>query len=99
MQTLLDYHWPGNVRQLDHTIERAVLMARGPLLDPVDLGLHTTESSNLNFESMTLDQIEYWAVLKAFDRNNGNISKTAQALGLSRYALYRRLEKHQIELK
>ncbi len=97
MQALLDYNWPGNVRQLDHAIERAVLMANGPLLGPADLGLHPTEPSNLNLESMTLDQIEYWAVRKAFDRHNGDISKAAQALGLSRAALYRRLEKHQIE--
>jgi len=97
MQALLDYHWPGNVRQLDHAIERAVLMAQRPLLGTADLGLHSTEQSRLNFESMTLDQIECWVVRKAFDRHNGDISKAAQALGLSRAAFYRRLEKYQIE--
>ncbi len=97
LQALLDYQWPGNVRQLDHAIERAVLMAQGSLLGPADLGLHPTKPSSLNFESMTLDQIECWAVRKAFDRHNGDISKAAQALGLSRAALYRRLEKYQIE--
>jgi DNA-binding NtrC family response regulator len=97
LEAFLDYPWPGNVRQLDHAIERAVLMAQAPLLEPADLGLHTGEPSSLHFENMTLDQIEHWAVRKAFDRYDGDISKAAQALGLSRAALYRRLEKHQIE--
>jgi DNA-binding NtrC family response regulator len=97
MKALLDYPWPGNVRQLDHAIERAVLMAQSPLLDPADLGLHPNELIVPRFENMTLDQIERWAVRMAFDRYEGDISKAAQALGLSRAALYRRLEKHQIE--
>jgi DNA-binding NtrC family response regulator len=97
MEALLEYPWPGNVRQLDHAIERAVLMAQTPLLGPADLGLHLGEPSSLHFENMTLDQIERWAVRRAFDQYDGDISKAAQALGLSRAALYRRLEKHQIE--
>jgi len=97
MKALLDYRWPGNVRQLDHAIERAVLMAQTPLLGPTDLGLHPGGPSSPHFENMTLDQIERWAVRRAFDRHDGDISKAAQALGLSRAALYRRLEKHQIE--
>ena len=98
LKALLDYPWPGNVRQLDHAIERAVLMAQRPLLAPSDLGLQPSDSSGPRFEHMTLDQIERWAVRKAFDRYEGDISKAAQALGLSRAALYRRIEKHQIDL-
>ncbi len=97
LKALLDYPWPGNVRQLDHAIERAVLMTRASLLEPADLGLHPGEPSSPHFENMTLDQIEHWAVRRAFNRYDGDISKAAQALGLSRAALYRRLEKHQIE--
>jgi DNA-binding NtrC family response regulator len=97
LEALLDCPWPGNVRQLDHAIERAVLMAQTELLGPADLGLHPSEPSSPHFENMTLDQIERWAVRRAFDRHDGDISKAAQALGLSRAALYRRLEKHQIE--
>jgi len=97
LETLLDYPWPGNVRQLDHAIERAVLMGQTPLLDPADLGLHPGGPSSPHFENMTLDQIERWVVRRAFDRYGGDISKAAQALGLSRAALYRRLERHQIE--
>jgi len=97
LEALLDCPWPGNVRQLDHAIERAVLMAQTQQLGPSDLGLRPSEASSPHFESMTLDQIERWAVRRAFDRHDGDISKAAQALGLSRAALYRRLEKHQIE--
>lgn len=97
MEALLDYSWPGNVRQLDHAIERAVLMAQTPQLGPADLGLQPNELAGPHFENMTLDQIERWAVCRVLDRHRGDISKAAQALGLSRAALYRRLEKHQIE--
>ncbi|MHC4204239.1 MAG: sigma-54-dependent transcriptional regulator [Planctomycetota bacterium] len=97
MEALLEYPWPGNVRQLDHAIERAVLMAQKPLMEPADLGLSPGKPSSLHFESMTLDEIEHWAVRQAFDRYDGDISKAAKALGLSRAALYRRIEKHQIE--
>jgi len=97
LEALMGYSWPGNVRQLDHAIERAVLMAQNPLLGPADLGLQPENTNGPHFENMTLDQIERWAVRRAFDRHDGDISKTAQALGLSRAALYRRLEKHQIE--
>jgi DNA-binding NtrC family response regulator len=97
MKALLDYPWPGNVRQLDHAIERAVLMAQMPQLGPADLGLQPAEPVGPHFENMTMDQIERWAVRRAFERHCGDISKAAEALGLSRAALYRRLEKYQIE--
>lgn len=97
MRGLLDYSWPGNVRQLDHTIERAVLMAQTKLIGPGDLGLQSSERSAPNFEAMTLEQIERWAVRRAMDQFDGDISKASVALGLSRGALYRRIEKYQIE--
>jgi DNA-binding NtrC family response regulator len=97
LEALQQYTWPGNVRQLDHAIERAVLMAQTQLLGPTDLGLQSGDLIAPQFEDMTLDQIEGWAVRRAFDRYDGDVSRAAQALGLSRAALYRRLEKHQIE--
>lgn len=97
MKELLSYPWPGNVRQLDHTIERAVLMAQTQLIDPGDLGLQSSERTVPNFETMTLEQMERWAVRRAMDQSDGDISKAAQALGLSRAALYRRIEKYQID--
>jgi DNA-binding NtrC family response regulator len=97
MQALCTYHWPGNVRELDHTIERAVLMAQDQLIRPRELGLTTRPEDQPRFEDITLEEIERWAIRKAMNRFDGDISKAALALGLSRGALYRRLEKYQIQ--
>ncbi|HEY43750.1 MAG TPA: sigma-54-dependent Fis family transcriptional regulator [Anaerolineae bacterium] len=97
MQMLRDYNWPGNVRELDHTIERAVLMTQDELIQPRELGLTTSSEDKPRFESITLEEMERWAIRKAMNRFDGDISKAAVALGLSRGALYRRLEKYQIQ--
>ena len=87
--------WPGNVRELAHVVERAVLMTTGDTIKADHLGLvsgpGTTETT---LEEMSLDDLEKIFVHKAMRRYEGNISRTAEALGLSRSALYRRLEKH-----
>ncbi len=97
MQVLLDYSWPGNVRQLAHTVERAVLMAQEPLLRASDLGLETVAGSRPAFDEMTLEQVEQMLVRKALSRFQGDVSKAAESLGLSRAALYRRMEKYHIQ--
>lgn len=97
MQALCTYHWPGNVRELDHTIERAVLMAQDQLIRPRELGLTVRSEDQPRFEDITLEEMERWAIRKAMTRFDGDISKAALALGLSRGALYRRLEKYQIQ--
>ena len=96
-------HWPGNVRQLKHLIERAVLMAAGDSLDVEDFTLPLEmEAKERPHETlpaagaMTLDEIERNMILKCIERYGGNLSKVAEALGLSRPALYRRLEKYGI---
>jgi DNA-binding NtrC family response regulator len=97
MQALCSYHWPGNVRELDHAIERAVLMTQHEQIKAVELGLAPTKSDQIQLENITLEEMERLAIHKAINRFNGDISKAAEALGLSRGALYRRLEKYQIE--
>ena len=94
-QALCDYNWPGNVRELDHALERAVLMAPGDQVRLSDLGLSPKSSSPPNLESMTLDELEQWALKKALARYP-DLTQAAEALGLSRGALYRRLEKYDI---
>ncbi len=104
MQTMLAYRWPGNVRELDHAMERAVLMARGALLGAADLGidlgshLQQTQTSpqllDQMLDELSLEQVEAILVRKALARSSGNVSQAAEALGLSRGALYRRMEKH-----
>jgi DNA-binding NtrC family response regulator len=97
MEALCAYHWPGNVRELDHAIERAVLMAQDQVIHIHELGLTAKLEDQPRFENITLEEMERWAIRKAMTRFDGDISKAALALGLSRGALYRRLEKYQIQ--
>jgi len=94
LQVLNQYAWPGNVRELDHTVERAVLMSRGREIQPAELGLNLQRSQAANLEELSLEAVEAVLIRKALQRFHGNISQAAEALGLSRGALYRRMEKH-----
>jgi DNA-binding NtrC family response regulator len=94
LQLLLSYPWPGNVRELDHTIERAVLMARGTRIEISDLGLNTQRSASQTLDDLSLETVEAILIQKALSRAQGNITQAAEALGLSRGALYRRMEKY-----
>jgi DNA-binding NtrC family response regulator len=95
LQMMLNYGWPGNVRELDHTIERAVLMARGERIEAANLGLNAQRSGGMqSMDEMSLEAVEAILIRKALARANGNVSHAADALGLSRGALYRRIEKY-----
>ena len=94
LRALLAHPWPGNVRELDHVLERAVLMARGTTLEAGDLGLRAPQGGAAGLEQMTLDEVERVLIQKALARHGGNVSEAAKTLGLSRSALYRRLERH-----
>jgi DNA-binding NtrC family response regulator len=97
LQMVMSYGWPGNVRELDHTMERAVLMARGSRIELADLGLQTVKvASSQGLDEMSLEQVEAVLIRKALARSQGNVSHAADALGLSRGALYRRIEKYGI---
>jgi DNA-binding NtrC family response regulator len=93
MQLLLDHGWPGNVRELDHAVERAVLMAQGDSIGPRDLGLRASREAASRLEDMSLEDVEGFLIKKALARYGGNVSQAAKALGLSRSALYRRLQR------
>jgi len=93
LQAMLDHRWPGNVRELDHAVERATLMARGDAIEARDLGLRPAGDGAPLLEQMSLEEVERILVQKAMARYAGNVSQAARALGLSRSALYRRLEK------
>jgi DNA-binding NtrC family response regulator len=94
MQLMLQYAWPGNVRELEHTLERAVLMSSGPLIETSDLGLQPQRAGSPSLDEMSLEAVEALLIRKALSRASGNVSSAAEALGLSRGALYRRMEKH-----
>jgi len=93
-RALLEHAWPGNVRELDHAIERAVLMARGTSLQASDLGLRAGREGASRLEELSLEEVEAQLIRKALARCGGNVSQAAQILGLSRSALYRRLQRH-----
>ena len=95
LQSLLRYEWPGNVRELDHAVERAVLMAKGEMVEAVDLNVQTgRDEAERGLEEMSLDEVECFLIRKTLARCDGNVGQAAEALGLSRSALYRRLQRY-----
>ena len=98
MQALLDHSWPGNIRELGHVIERAVLLAQGNAIRPGDLALKAPALAAARLEDLPLEDVEKILIRKALAKHAGNVSRAARALGLSRSALYRRLEHFRLAL-
>jgi transcriptional regulator with PAS, ATPase and Fis domain len=96
LKKLKQYHWPGNVRELQHAIERAVIMSEHAELQPSDFLFPSSEvqEEKSSFEKYTIEDAEKMAIRKALKKHNGNISRAAKELGLTRTSLYRRLEKY-----
>jgi DNA-binding NtrC family response regulator len=94
MRALLAYAWPGNVRELAHAIERATLLAEGDAVTAADLNFRSATDAAPKLDEMSLEDVERALITKALARHEGNVSLAAQALGLSRSALYRRLQRH-----
>ena len=98
LAALRSHSWPGNVRELDHAVERAVLLSRSTTIEPQDLALssgappppHVTPAT----EPRNLEEVERAAIKKALADHDGNVGAAAQALGLSRSALYRRIQRY-----
>ena len=95
---LLRYQWPGNVRQLESAVERAIHLADGKIIKPEYFGIQKTEiHENTNNTKLTLDEIEKDAIEKSLNYHQGNLTQCAIALGISRPTLYRKLEKYHID--
>lgn len=94
MQALLSNPWQGNVRELNHVVERAVLMASDQMIRATDLALRSGHEGAPRLEDMSLEDVEAFLIKKALSRYSGNVSHAAKALGLSRSALYRRLQRY-----
>jgi two-component system, NtrC family, response regulator HydG len=92
------YHWPGNVRELQHTIERCVILSEGDIIQPAEFLFSANDqqekSDEFIFESYNLDEVEKMIIRRVISKNNGNITKAAGELGLTRTSLYRRMEKY-----
>ena len=89
--------WPGNIRELQHALERAVILSSGNVLQPEDFNLNVSpikEEGQLNLEQYNLEEVEKLLIRKVLKKYNGNITQAASELGLTRSSLYRRLEKY-----
>ncbi|AYA35973.1 sigma-54-dependent Fis family transcriptional regulator [Hymenobacter oligotrophus] len=103
LHKLKQHHWPGNVRELQHAVERAVILAEGNVLRPHDFTFSPMEQAATTAAQpplpegpLQLSEVEKNTILRVIERHNGNITKAAKELGLTRTALYRRLEKHDL---
>lgn len=110
---LLDYHWPGNIRELSHLLERALFLCREAVIEPEHLSLPKVSTSNINDDpliqknthcdrlsastELTLEQIEQRVLKERLDACKGNVTETARSLGLSRSGYYRRINKYEME--
>ena len=97
MGKLQVYHWPGNIRELRHAVERAVILSDSKELELSDFilqGDNESPKQKAEFDSLNLSDIERWAIRKVLTKYHGNISKAADELGLTRAALYRRMAKY-----
>ncbi|MCK9451352.1 MAG: sigma-54 dependent transcriptional regulator [Bacteroidales bacterium] len=99
LKRLQVHHWPGNIRELQHAVERAVIMSEGNMLEPHDFFLSEPEEKNDPSSlptNMNLEDTEKMLIRKVVDKHGGNISRAAKELGLTRASLYRRMEKHDL---
>ena len=94
MRLMMENQWQGNVRELNHVVERAVLMAQGQEIRAVDLSVRTARDGAPKLDDMSLEEVESFLIKKALAKYGANVSHAARALGLSRSALYRRLERY-----
>ena len=97
LKRLEKHHWPGNIRELQHAVERAVILSDNILLEPHDFFINPSEdqsNNDVNLNNFNLEDTEKMLIRKVIDKHGGNISKAAKELGLTRASLYRRIEKH-----
>ena len=99
LKRLEKHTWPGNIREIQHAVERAVIMSESNILEPTDFFLSQAEeekSTEINTISMNIEETEKMLIRKVIDKHGGNISKASKELGLTRASLYRRIEKYDL---
>lgn len=97
LRRLEKHHWPGNIRELQHAVERAVILSDNTVLEPRDFFINQSDeqiNTDVNQFNLNLEETEKMLIRKVFDKHGGNISKAAKELGLTRASLYRRIEKY-----
>ena len=96
LDKLMRYHWPGNIRELQHILERTVIMAENKEVRPKDIKLESQAETHVNHSSLNLEEIEKNTILKALRKHHYNLSATARELGLGRTTLYRKMNKYEL---
>ena len=96
MDKLNSYPWPGNIRELRHTVEKAVILSEGDTLTPGDFLLSVEEGASMVAETLNLDEVEKSTILKALKKYQGNLSKTAAELGITRKTLYSKIDRYDL---
>ncbi len=91
------YRWPGNVRELEHAVEKAVILAEGPVLEPSDFYFNPAEEQAQTFEAISLDEMERLLIAKSLEKHDRNLSAVASTLGISRPTLYNKMKKYGLE--
>ena len=98
MSRMNKHTWPGNIRELQHSLERAIILSNSTVLQPEDFNFNTAtpkeSDQHINLDQYNLDEVEKLLIRKVLKKYNGNITQAATELGLTRSSLYRRLEKH-----
>lgn len=98
MTRMSKHPWPGNIRELQHALERAIILSNGTVLQPEDFNFNSPTpregDQQINLDQFNLDEVEKLLIRKVLKKYNGNITQAAAELGLTRSSLYRRLEKH-----
>lgn len=90
------YYWPGNIRELQHIMERTVIMIENNEIRPKDIKLETQADAPTHYSSLNLEEIEKNTILKAFRKHHYNLSATARELGLGRTTLYRKMNRYEL---
>ncbi len=96
LSAMKDYHWPGNIREIEHLVERAVIISDNEKIETSDLHFSTKKAAVDSVANLNIEETEKTLIQQAMQKHQGNISRAAKDLGLTRAALYRRLEKHQL---
>lgn len=94
LQKLANYSWPGNIRELQHAVERAVILGKGPLLKAEDFQLSPTVESGTDLTTLNLSDVEKNVIKHALKKCNGNLTKASEELGIGRTTLYRKIEEY-----
>jgi DNA-binding NtrC family response regulator len=97
IENLMTYRWPGNIRELKHTIEKAVILCESDIIKPDDLSLNRMTGTGTNLPSVSIEDAEKKVIIIALNKNKWNISETAKELNIGRQTLYRKIQKYDLQ--